>query len=257
MSFAEQVKLAGARPVFVGTVDHQLDVGGIREAITPRTRAVLINSPNNPTGAVYPPEQPGGSGPPGDRKGVDPDFGRSLSRDCLRRAAPVSVFDWEAVRNQAVITRSFSKEYAMTGFRVGYAVAPAAIVAAMAILQSHMCGNVCTFAQYGALAAIESGGGIPAAQLREMEKKRDLAYDAVSRMFECIKPGGAFYLFADVSRRLGSFASSADLAAHLLQKAGVAMVPGEAFGADGHLRISYALPEERLIEGFERMEKAL
>jgi aspartate aminotransferase len=90
-----------------------------------------------------------------------------------------------------------------------------------------------------------------------MEAKRDLAHTLACDLFECVKPGGAFYLFPNVSRQLGTFASSAELAAHLLQEAGVAMVPGEAFGAGGHLRISFALPQEELVEGFERIRKAL
>ncbi len=257
VSFGEQVKLAGARPVFVATRGHQLDVAAVAQAVGPRTRAVLINSPHNPTGAVYPPET------------IDDLVRLVVKKDLILVSDEAyhglvydgrpqnSVFDWEAVRSRVIVTRSFSKEYAMTGFRVGYAVAPAAVVAAMTALQGHMCGNVCTFAQHGALAALGAGADCTTDRLREMEKKRDLAHRLAAGLFDCVRPGGAFYLFPDVSRRLGAFASSAELAAHLLREAGVAVVPGEAFGAAGHLRISYAVPGELLAEGFERMEKAL
>jgi aspartate aminotransferase len=145
----------------------------------------------------------------------------------------------------------------MTGFRVGYVAAPAAFIQAMSTLQSHLSGNVCTFAQAGALAALDLGESFVESMRMDLQHKRDVAFQYADRLFTCIKPQGAFYLFPDVSAHLSSSRTTQDLAAMLLQEAGVAVVPGEAFGMPHHVRISYALPEKELIVGFEKMAEVL
>ena len=122
----------------------------------------------------------------------------------------------------------------MTGFRVGYIAASIEIVNALSKLQSHLSGNVCTFVQYGALAAIVNENGVFERHRKELEEKRDVAYRRASNLFECIKPQGAFYVFPNISKWLKKGESSLDFAADLLQKTGVAVVPGEAFGVPGH-----------------------
>ncbi len=257
VSFSEQVKLASAVPVFVDTRAHQLDWRAVSEAITKRTRAIIVNSPNNPTGAVY-------------------------SYDTLRKIADIAVsndliivsdeaycafvyddglqngfFDLEDIRDRLIVVRSFSKTYGMTGFRVGYVAAPKECIAALGRLQSHLTGNVCTFAQEGALAALFLDPLLLKARCAQLKKRRDLAYEYAVRQFDCIKPAGGFYLFPDVSRCLQAGETSETLAARLLEKVGVAVVPGEAFGMGGHIRISYAVPEKLLITGFERIASEL
>jgi aspartate aminotransferase len=257
VSFPEQVKLAGGRPVLVPTRDHQLDIDGIRRALFRRTRAVLINSPNNPTGAVYP------------RADV-----AALARLCRRRKLflisdeayhgyvygglqPFGVHEATDLRESLIVVRSFSKRYHMTGYRVGFVAAAAPVIRALTRLQGHLTGNVCTFAQHGALQALRSGSDGWTAQLGELVQKRETAYAALSGVGKCIKPGGAFYLFPDVSSRLRKGATTLDLAARLLSTTGVAVVPGEAFAAPGSLRVSYAVPTEVLREGIERLLEAL
>ena len=257
VSFAEQVRLAGGRPVFVPTRDHQLDVDAITAAVTADTRAILINSPNNPTGAVYP------------RADLARIARLAADRDLFlvadeayeffvydNRPCP-SLFDEVAARERLIVTRSFSKHFAMTGFRVGYAVAPKVVAAAMVRLQSHLTGNVCTFAQHGALAALAMDEELIVRHRADLQRRRDLAYAQIAALFPCIRPRGAFYVFPDVSAHLQKGETSADFAARLLEKAGVAVVPGEDFGMDGHVRICFAAPEDQLAEAFKRIREVL
>jgi len=257
VSFPEQVRLAGGEPVFVPTVDHQLDVAAIRSAVNERTRAILINSPNNPTGAVYPRrdlERIARLAAENDLYIVADEAYSFFVYDNLPYA---SVYDLEAVRDRLIVTRSFSKHYAMTGFRVGYAVAPKQTAAAMVRLHSHLTGNVCTFAQYGALAALGMDEQLLARGRADLQKKRDLAFDRMQELSPCIRPQGAFYLFPDISNHLRKNENSGDFAARILETAGVAVVPGEDFGLDGHVRICFAAPEEQLTEAFKRIREVL
>ncbi len=257
VSFSEQVKLAGGDPVFVSTVDHQLNIDALRKAINEKTRAILINSPNNPTGAVYP------------RLDLEQIARLALDHDLFivadeaydffvydNRSCP-SLYDQETVRDRLIITRSFSKHFAMTGFRVGYAVAPLDVAAAMVRLQSHLTGNVCTFAQHGALAALEMDEELLIRRRLDLQNKRDLAFEHVSGLFPCIRPQGAFYLFPDISAHLQPGETSGDFATRILESAGVAVVPGEDFGLDGHVRICFAAPEDQLTEAFKRFREVL
>ena len=145
----------------------------------------------------------------------------------------------------------------MTGFRIGYMAAPAELIEAVDKLQSHLTGNVCTFVQYGALTALELDHKIISGWLHELEQKRDYAYNQASKLFDCIKPRGAFYLFPDVRQHLNNGMTARDLAAHILESHGVAVVPGEAFGMPGHIRISYAVSEQNLVNGFDKIAEAL
>jgi aspartate aminotransferase len=255
--FPEQVRLAGGEPVFVPTVDHQLDVEAIRSAVNERTRAILINSPNNPTGAVYPRrdlEQIARLSAENDLYIVADEAYSFFVYDNLPYA---SVYDLEAVRDRLIVTRSFSKHYAMTGFRVGYAVAPKETAAAMVRLHSHLTGNVCTFAQYGALAALDMDEQLLARGRADLQKKRDLAFDQMQELSPCIRPQGAFYLFPDISNHLRKDETSGDFAARILEATGVAVVPGEDFGLGGHVRICFAAPDAQLKDAFKRIREVL
>ena len=142
----------------------------------------------------------------------------------------------------------------MTGFRIGYAIASPEIIRAMTRLQSHSTGNVNTFSQYGALAAFDIESRLKENRLNIFRKRRDLAYSLCTEIFECIKPEGAFYLFPCIK---STGMNSEELSEMLLQKAGVAVVPGVVFGAEGHIRIIYAASEEDIKEGFRRIREAL
>jgi len=257
VSFPEQVKLAGGRPVLVDTCDHQLDCEKIERAITPKTRAILVNSPNNPTGAVYPAEDLAALA----KIALERDL-YLISDEAYRlfvydKVKSASLFDIEDIRHLLITTRSFSKNYAMTGFRVGYIAAPQEFIQAVAGLQSHMTGNVCTFAQHGALAALDMDARDLEGWRADMEHKRDYAYRRALELFDCVKPRGAFYLFPNVRHHLKGGLTSAAFAGRLLENSGVAVVPGEVFGMGGHIRISYAASQERLESGFKKIAEAL
>jgi aspartate aminotransferase len=257
VSFEHQVKIAGGVPVLVPTKRHQLDVDAIAKAVNDRTVAILVNSPNNPTGAVY-------------------------SSDALRRIAEIcrqndlwlisdeayasfvygeqpffSSFAFPDIRPQLIVVRSFSKTYGMTGFRVGYVAAPKEMIDRLTTIQGHLTGNVCSFAQHGALAAAE----VPASTLElrrlQYETRRDLAMNLCRDMMDVIEPEGAFYLFPNINRHQERFKGGLELARHLLETANVAVVPGEFFGAPGHIRISFATRADRLTQGLKRIKDLL
>ena len=145
----------------------------------------------------------------------------------------------------------------MTGFRVGYIAAPRELIAALSKIQSHLSGNVCTFAQYGAVAALSLDDQLLSARQSALQQKRDIAYQYVSKLFPCTKPQGAFYLFPNVSAVLKKDETSEALAARILKQAGVAAVPGEAFGMAAHMRISFAVSDENLKNGLDRIAEVL
>ena len=257
VSFPQQVRLAGGSPIFVDTRRHQLDCEKIAAAVSPRTRAILVNSPNNPTGAVYSFEDL-----------------TEIARIAIRHKLYLvsdeaynfyvydgikvrTLFEIEEIRPQLIVTRSFSKGFNMTGFRLGYIAAAHGVIDALKRLQSHLTGNVCTFVQHGALAALDMKEEELVGWRLELEKKRNLALARISGLFDCIKPGGAFYLFPDVSGRLDNGETSADFAGRLLERHGVAVVPGEEFGMPGHIRISYAVSDQDLANGLARIAEAV
>jgi len=257
VSFVEQIKLAGGKPVFVGTHNHQLDDDAIARAITSRTKAIVINSPNNPSGAVYPMADLQKIA----RLAVDHNLfivaDEAYDAFVYDGYKHASMFDIEEVRNRVIVTRSFSKGYSMTGFRIGYVAASTGVIATLSKIQSHLTGNVCTFAQYGAMAALSLDSELLAVRQNEMQRKRDFAYQQASKLFSCIKPQGAFYLFPDVSGVLKNEETAQRLAARILKEAHVAVVSGEAFGMAQHIRISFAVSDNALENGFERIAEVL
>ena len=271
VSFPEMVKLAGARPVFVPTAPadgFRLTASLVENAATPSTRGVIVNSPNNPTGAVT------------DRREIE-GIVRLAARngwlvlfdECYDRL----VFDGDPFSAAAfareftetvLVCGSLSKSHAMTGWRLGFALGPAELTAAMGRIVSHATSSVCSIAQRAALAALASPDESKAAvegMLREYAKRREFLIPALNALpgVSCSRPGGALYAFPDVSfhfgRTLGGFelTGSSALAKALLEVAAVAVTPGVAFGEDRCIRISFANSMERLEEGIARMRKAL
>jgi len=257
VSFSQQVRLAGAKPVFVDTIEHQLDCEGIRQAVTSRTRAILVNSPNNPTGAVYPETDLKKIAEIAETCGLYVVSDEAYDQFVYDGIRFHSIREFPEIGDRVIVVRSFSKSYSMTGFRVGYVSAPKAIIAALEKLQSHTTGNVCTFAQYGALQALHLGEYFLAHRRLELQRKRDIAFGYAAELFDCVKPRGAFYLFPSIRRHLNPGEDAEGFASRILERSGVAVVPGEAFGSVDHIRISYAVSENTLEEGFKRMAEAL
>ncbi len=257
VSFPQQVRLAGGRPVMVPSRNHQLDIDEIRQAISANTRAILINSPNNPTGAVYPMEDLLQIAELATKRNLYIVSDEAYSAYVYDGLPFESLFEFKDIRRQLIVTRSFSKGHQMTGFRVGYAAAPKEVIGALNKIQSHLTGNVCTFAQFGALAAMNLEETSLSNYREDLQNKRDYAYDRICAVFNCTRPQGAFYLFPDVSGHLHEGMTSADLAGQLLEENRVAVVPGEEFGMAGHIRISYAVPKIQLVSGLEKILEAL
>lgn len=257
VSFPEQVKLAGGVPVFVDTCQHQLDLNKIEKALSKKTRAMLINSPNNPTGAVYPARDLAEAAKFARAEDLwlvsDEAYDFFVYDDC----PGTGLLACENIRDRLVMTGSFSKQFSMTGFRVGYGAGPASLIQAMTTLQSHLTGNVCTFAQFGALAALEMDPAIADAWRTDLKKKRDLVFEKLSPLVECIKPNGAFYLFPDIRRHLKKGETDEDFAFRLLTRAGVAVVPGSDFGGPGHVRICFAAPMDKLVLAIDNITNEL
>lgn len=267
-SYPEAVKLAGGVPVevFAGADrSFEPDIDAIEAARTERTRAIIVTSPSNPTGAVWSRETIEAIG----RWAVEhhvwvvsDEIYEHLNYDGARTAYIGQVVP--EVRDQLLVLNGVAKTYAMTGWRVGWLVAPEPVAKAAAKLQGHMTSNVANVSQRAAIAAV--GGDLDAVYaMREAFDVRRKAIVAALNAIDgvhCPTPTGAFYAFADVSGLLnrplgvnGSVAaSSAELAAMLLDEAHVAAVPGEAFGAPGYLRFSYALADDQLAEGMRRFQ---
>ena len=267
-SYPEAVKLAGGVPVevFAGADrSFEPDIDAIEAARTDRTRAIIVTSPSNPTGAVWSRETIEAIG----RWAVEhhvwvvsDEIYEHLNYDGARTAYIGQVVP--EVRDQLIVLNGVAKTYAMTGWRVGWLVAPEPVAKAAAKLQGHMTSNVANVPQRAAIAAV--GGDLDAVYaMREAFDVRRKAIVAALNAIDgvhCPTPTGAFYAFADVSGLLnrplgvnGSVAtSSAELAAMLLDEAHVAAVPGEAFGAPGYLRFSYALADDQLAEGMRRFQ---
>ena len=257
VSFSEQIKLAGGIPVLVPTPNHQLNPDAIEKAISPMTRAILVNSPNNPTGAVYDAESLGRIARLAEEHNLYLISDEAYQQIFYGDSPPVAMAGLVTTKERVITVGSFSKHYNMTGFRIGYVVAHKKIIQSLIKLQGHTTGNVCTFAQHGALAALAMDQSIVVTHRASLARRRDLAFGCVSELFPCVNAQGAFYLFADVSQHLGPDETSEDFSLMLLERAGVAVVPGEAFHGPGHVRISFAINEDRLQEAFDRIRAVL
>jgi aspartate aminotransferase len=248
VTFPEIARFLRARPVFIDTAsaDFVLTADMVRESITPRTRLLIINSPNNPTGRVIPPDE--------FRKIVEAAAERDvwvLSDECYlyfahSPAVPFTAGQLPAeLRSRLMISGSFSKTFAMTGWRVGYALGPAPWIQGMLKVQSHSTSNAPSISQK---AAIEAATAPPDAVNMMVPALNDI------EGIECAMPEGAFYVFPGVTGLLGGrVKTSGELAKLLLDEARVVLTDGAAFGAEGYLRISYANSLEALKQGVQKI----
>jgi aspartate aminotransferase len=260
-TLTEQVKLADATPVLVRT--HAEDGFTVRaqailDAVTPRTRGIIINSPGNPTGALIAESELRQIGEFAARHDiwvvVDLCYDK-LIYDTVPHNLPKVLAD--ACREQTVLCGSASKAYAMTGWRCGWQLGPAAVIAASSAIQSHSTSNVTSITQKAAVEAISGPQTAVQTMLDEYRNRRDLLHQWLTAdpRVRCAKPAGAFYMFVDISDALSldGFRTSLDFADALLEEARVAVTPGEAFDAPGFIRISYATSTENLREGSQRL----
>lgn len=257
----EQVKLVGGVPVIVPTSPDDgftVHAEAIINAITPKTKAIIINSPTNPTGGLIDEATMGKVADAAAAKGiwiiVDLCY-EQLIYDPVPHNLPKVLF--EKHRNRTVLAGSASKAYAMTGWRCGWTIAPKELTSAFNVIQGQSTSNITSITQKAALAAMTGPQDAVADMLAEYHKRRDNihAWLTANPAIKCVKPRGAFYLFPDISGLLSpdGIRTSTDFAQALLEKEYVVVTPGEAFDAPGYLRISYATSMEQLREGATRI----
>lgn len=270
VSYPEMVKLCGGVPVIVETTEatgFKMTPDMIRAKLTPRTKIINLNSPSNPTGVVYTPEELRAIvelAVERDLYIVSDEIYEHLLYDGARHASPAG-FSPEAY-NRTVTVNGFSKAYAMTGWRAGYTAAPAPIARAIADLQSQTTSGISSLTQMGALRALEGSQEPRTAMHREFARRRQYVIErlrSIPGFALTVVPTGAFYVFPKVTGTFGltvqgkTIQSSDDLAMVLLEAANVALVPGRGFGSPDYVRISYAAAMERLQTGLDRIEALL
>jgi aspartate aminotransferase len=264
MTYAEQVLLAGGVPVeircsqendFAPTYDQ------LREAVTAKTKAIIINAPSNPTGAVLPRQCLKEISTIALRHGlwvVADEIYERLVYDGYNQESIASL--GKDIFDQTITVGGCSKTYAMTGWRIGFAAAPLPVAKAMANLQDQVTSNPTSYAQTGATEAFNLPSSAVEAMRTEFEGRRNLIIELLCAIpdVKVRKPGGAFYVFPDMSAYLGSnLPTDMELATFLLEDAGVATVPGSVFKGEGHLRMSYAASRKDIEKGVERIANAL
>ena len=269
VSYQDQTLLNDATPVLLKTEErdgYTISPEALEAAITPRTKAIIVNSPCNPTGATY------------DRKTLEGIAAAALRHDLViisdeiyekvlyDGAQHISIASLSPeVAARTVVINGVSKAYAMTGWRIGYAAGPKALLTAMANIQSQSTSNPCSISQKAAVAALRLGNPFTAVMVAEFDRRRRLMVERLNNMpgITCRMPTGAFYAFPNVSGLLSKrwkdqpIGSAANLATFLLDEAQVALVPGEPFGSDIHIRLSYATSMEAIERGLTRIEAAI
>jgi len=258
LSYPEMVKLAGARPVTLPTTDQtefKVTPNQLRAAINLHTRLLILNSPSNPTGTVYTPEELKALGDICVEQSVlimsDEIYEHLLYEGARHKS--VASFS-QAHYDQTIVVHGFAKAWSMTGWRLGFLAAPEPIAKAIDAIQSHSTSNPTSFAQKGAVAALTGPQDHLSQWLAEYDRRRSYAWKRLNSIsgISCVNAKGAFYLFPNISD-LGL--KSADFCAKLLEREKVAAVPGIAFGADDYVRISYATSMAAIEKGLDRLEK--
>ena len=261
VSYPDIVKYAGGKPVIVNTNAEDnfvLRAADLEEAITPRTRMVIADSPSNPSGAVIPPEEFAKVLAVCQRHGIWLLADECYSHFTYDEAKPFSIASVRGSKNKLIIVGSFSKTFAMTGWRVGYALAPQPLISVMTKLQSQSTSNPTSIAQYAALAAMRGPMDSVPAMLAEYARRRQRIVAGLRAIpgVTCTAPQGAFYVFPNISAHYNAeMPNDTAVAKVLLEREHVAVVPGEAFGAPGFLRISYATSMENIDKALERMRE--
>lgn len=260
VSYPEMVKLAGGVPIIADTRaehDYKITPEELKRAIAPQTKLFVLNSPSNPTGIVYSAEELAALAEvivENDLLVVSDEIYEKIIYDDAKHYS-IGALNPE-IFERTIVSNGFAKSYSMTGWRIGYIAASQEIIKAMSAIQSHSTSNVCTFAQYGAIAALESSQECVEQMRQAFAERRKLmlaGIDGIERL-SCREPKGAFYLFVDVSQ---TGMTSLEFSSALLESERVAVIPGIAFGNDNCVRLSYATDKTTIEKGMERMARFL
>lgn len=268
VSYPEMVKIADGVPVILPTKeenDFKFSIEDLKAVITPKTRAIIINSPSNPTGMVYTEEELRAIA----QVAVEHDIyvvSDEIYEHLTYEGKPVSIATFgDAIKDLTIVVNGVSKTYAMTGWRIGYTASNAALAKVMGNVQSHATSNPNTIAQAAAVAALDGPTETVEMMRSAFLERRNYMVERINRMdgVSCLRPHGAFYVLMNISKLIGKeiagciIGGSDDFANAFLEKANVAVVPGSGFGADGYVRWSYATSMESIKEGLDRLEKFL
>lgn len=256
LSYPEMVKLAGGVPVTLATdarTEFKITPDQLQQTITPRTRLLILNSPSNPTGMVYTPAEIAALAEiivAAKIWVVSDEIYEKILYDDAEQLSIGAVS--EAAFHQTIISNGFAKAYSMTGWRIGYLAGPLDLIQAVGRLQSHSTSNVCTFAQYGAIAALQGSQDCVETMRQAFDQRRQLMFRRLTAIpgVTCPRPQGAFYMFPDISC---TGLDSISFCETLLDQYQVAAVPGIAFGADQCIRLSYATDQTTIEQGIERL----
>lgn len=260
VTIPESIKLAGGESIFVNSKENfHLDINAIKKAISKKTKAIYINTPNNPSGVVYTREELTELGKlciEHDLMLVSDEAYESLTYD-TEFISPLML--GEEIAKRSVSIQSFSKTFCMTGFRVGYMVAHEDFIKKVDSFQGHLCGNIPSFTQLGAVNAIKHQEEIIGEMLSTMKERRDVAFKLFSQLFKTNEPQGAFYLFLDITPYIekGVVKDSMEMVQKLIEEAGVALVPGKFFGMDNYIRLAFTDTVERIELAYEKIQKVL
>jgi len=268
VTYPEQVKLAGARPVLLTTTEEQgfkITPRQLKAALSPKTKVLILNSPCNPTGAVYTKEELAALAEVIESSGLYVISDEIYEKIVYDGHGYASLAQFNSIRDRVVVVNGVSKAYAMTGWRIGYLAAAGDIVERVSRIQSHSTSNATSISQKAAVAALDGPPESIETMVRAFDERRKYVYERVRQIpgMKCMLPQGAFYLFPKVSALYGlrgtqgAIRDSNSLCQFLLETEGLALVPGVAFGSDDHLRISYAASMETFVKGMDRLERAV
>ena len=265
LTYPELVRIADGVPVIVeGREDNdfQAEASDIEAAVTDRTKAIIVNSPSNPCGCIY------GKKMREDIASIAKKYDLTIISDEIydvldytgENTSIATVSD--DAKERTIVVNGMSKAYAMTGWRIGYTIAPKEFAKAMGSLQSQMTSNPCSISQYASVEALHDHVELIAEMVEVFRKRSELMYEKVNSIegISCRKPEGAFYVFINCKKLMGKrcdgvvIENSIQLAEMMLEKELVAVVPGVAFGAEGYIRLSYATSEENIMKGLNRIE---
>jgi len=256
LSYPEMVKLAGGVPVFISTdaaTGYKVTATQLRQSITPRTRLFILNSPSNPTGMVYTPEELQAIAQVVVEQDIWVVSDEIYEKILYDGAKHLSIGSLGAeIFARTIVSSGFAKAYSMTGWRVGFLAGPVELIQAVTKIQGHSTSHVCTFAQHGAIAALEGSQDCVEQMRQAFAERRQVMLDHLEAIpgLTCTKPDGAFYLFVNIGK---TGLKSLDFCNALLESQQVATVPGIAFGVDDHIRLSYATDTVTIEAGMERL----
>jgi aspartate aminotransferase len=258
LSYPEMVTLAGGNSVIVHTTlgnGYKITPEQLRQAVTPQTKLFVLNSPSNPTGAVYSSEEIKALAEVVVEKDILVVSDEIYEKILYDGTKHVSIGSFgEEILARTIISNGFAKGYSMTGWRIGYLAAPEQLIKATITIQGHSTSNVCTFAQYGAIAALEGSQERVEEMRLAFAKRRQVMLERLNAIegLSCPSPDGAFYLYPDISK---TGLKSLEFCDGLLSEQQVAVIPGIAFGTDSNIRLSYATDLATIEKGMDRLEK--